>query len=63
MNDEDRKMMIETHAFCKQNHKALHGNGKPGLIEDMARAKGALKATTIIGGALIAVLGVWVALK
>jgi hypothetical protein len=45
-NDKRDEMMIEMHSnlktvseFCKVNYKAIHGNGKPGLIEDVEELK------------------------
>lgn len=37
MNDHDT--LVETHTLVRGIHKAIYGNGQPGLIEDVAKLK------------------------
>ena len=42
-------------------HEKIMGNGKPGIVDDINSFKGALRATQIIFGVLIALAGIVIA--
>lgn len=33
---DDHDLLVETHTLVKEVHRAVYGNGRPGLIEDVA---------------------------
>lgn len=35
----DHDLLVETHTLVKEVHKAVYGNGQPGLVQDVAGLK------------------------
>ena len=62
MDKKLEEMVIETHTFCKMNHKALYGNGKAGLIERVDKAESAFKTARCISIGMLSILTLTVAI-
>ena len=46
MNDEEKKILTETHLMCTEMYKVLKGNGRPGLESRVVTIEADLKNHT-----------------
>ena len=60
MNKDQEQMLIETHAFCRMNHKALYGEA--GLIKRVTTGEAAFKTARAIGIGLCTIVGIFIAI-